>query len=146
MSTDNSKGQVKSQVSGAWHQKVFEERRRYPRLIVKHRVEVRTSIGDLVDAVVHDISPDGLQVRCDRKAAKLIHPSGAFIKPEDAPEVDIRLSVALKKGEVEVKADCRLVYIAVVPGSIAFGMKFTKFDGDSANVLRRFIEESMEPA
>ncbi|MCI0400721.1 MAG: PilZ domain-containing protein [Gammaproteobacteria bacterium] len=146
MSADDTKRPILGKRSGSFYHGIYEERRRFPRLIVNRRAEIRKAQGHVVNALVHDISPDGLQVRCDRDAAKILHPSGRFITPENASEVDVRLSVALQKGEMEVKARCRLVYLAVVPGSIAFGMKFIKFYGDSAKILKRFIEESMEPA
>ncbi len=136
MPTDNSKEEKGSRMSGTGYYKVQEEKRRYPRIVIDCLVEIEHADGKVVSALAHDISPDGLQIRCDRETAKTLCPTGKEIQGGKGPEFKIRLSLPLQEGLVELGARCKALYQAVVPGEgVAFGMQFKEFEGDSFKYL-----------
>ncbi|HKK16438.1 MAG TPA: PilZ domain-containing protein, partial [Gammaproteobacteria bacterium] len=109
----------------------FEERRKYPRVVMGKPVTVHYN-GDHIDAEIHDISADGIQVRCDRKSFQVIHPSGRFIRRENAPIVDISFRLAINGQLNDVKVRGLLYYFVVLSNAgdrdIAFGLRFISMD------------------
>lgn len=125
---------------------VYESKRKYPRIIIDTPVFIKKSKGELISAVVHDISLDGLQIRCDRETAQKLHPSGIYIKESKGPKVDISFSLSLDGVNETVSVNCQIYYLAVVSDDvIAFGLVFRKFKTGNANLVDRFIMESIMP-
>jgi hypothetical protein len=124
----------------------LECRRKYPRIVIDHPARLRTAEGDIINASVYDISPDGVQVRCDRDGAAKVHPSGRFIKAGEGPRLEMELDLPFAAGPRRLHALCKAFYIAVISHElIAFGLRFRKFVGDGASVLESFVAEAMEP-
>ena len=51
---------------------VKEDKRKYPRLVLQIPVKVHIEQGYYADAFLHDLSPDGLQIRCGQETAREI--------------------------------------------------------------------------
>lgn len=145
MSTDKTDLQEKGQQAGSHDSEIYEERRRYPRFLINRRSTIRETSGNIFHhAIAHDISEDGLQIRCDHATAYTLYPSDDEISGDEAPEVDVRLSLPLREGLVELSAHCRTVHKSVIPeDGVAFGLRFIEFTGDTAGNLVKFIEESV---
>ena len=124
----------------------YEERRAYPRVEMNLPVEIDSLTGGSVMADIHDISPDALQIRCDRLTAQRVLPKGWIARDEPEPVVEIRTNLKLTMGTLAFAARCRVIYVAVCPdGDIAFGFRFEHLDSKAAWTLERFVEESLTP-
>ncbi len=125
---------------------MYEGRRKYPRIVIDTPVLIQKSKKKHINAAVHDISLDGVQVRCNRESARLLHPSGKFIKENKGPEVEIAFYIPFEDGPEEINVFCQIYYLAVIPDQeIAFGLIFKKFRGNSGNLVDRFIMETIAP-
>ena len=126
----------------------FEEKRKYPRIVVDRDAEIR--IGTTVlHGVIHDLSPDGLQLRCDRETMRAIHPSGKSIKGEKGPLIKIVFTLPLGAGEKSVAMDARMYYFVLLPDAkpndVAFGARFTAPAGAAKDNLDAFIHDALQP-
>ena len=117
------------------------------------RIKVRDATAELVLADskrltvgVHDISPDGIQIRCDVNAAKQLHPSDKT-SPEDVPPLFVKIGLPLPGGVSDLLTESRIIHFAIMSGGddVAFGLKFLKFVGTGKQDLDRFIAQELEP-
>ncbi len=94
---------------------VHDDRRRMPRIVLRCPGRATTGAGAVVDVTVRDLSPDGLQLRCDRETAQAIHPGGRAIKAgEKAPYVEVAFEVPIRAGAAPVRVLARLVYFSLI--------------------------------
>jgi hypothetical protein len=126
----------------------FEERRKYPRIVID--APVRMTFGrNVLDGLVHDVSPDGLQVRCDRKTMQRIHPSGRAIKGESGPLFSAAFQLPIGSDDKRFDAEARLYYFVLLPGEkgldVAFGARFTGVSPANQEVLDAFIRDALQP-
>lgn len=126
---------------------LFEEKRAYPRIKVNCLAELTGTEEDTsVNVIVHDISPDGVQIRCNRKTAKEIHPSGKFIEERNAPVVDMKFQLEIQGLMREIQTTCKLFYICILSQDVvAFGLKFIDYKNNSAKQIDQFIATAMLP-
>lgn len=129
----------------------YEERRKYPRLKINLPVRVRRNQGKQVNAMIYDLSPDGLQVRCTRQTAGLVHPVDRNIDMDNKPVVVVAFNIPHHKGKKEIIARCKICHMILLdqgPNSeeIAFGMKFTRFKDNCEKYISQFFIQEMEPA
>lgn len=129
----------------ASYYELYEDRRVFPRIKLRAPGEVLID-GEAYPVTVHNISPDGLQIRCAREVALRIHPSGRHIEEGKGPEVHVRCELPLPEGASELRGRCQAWWFAVVPdGRVAFGLKFMSLEAKSREHLTRFIQQSLEP-
>jgi len=57
--------------------------RAYPRIMTNRRAQVILPGGETTNVTIRDISPGGVQLRCGRAAARLIHPGGRSVRRGD---------------------------------------------------------------
>lgn len=125
---------------------ILERRRKYPRLVIDVPISIKKAKTEVVNAIVHDISIDGIQIRCDRESARLLHPSGKFIKEGKGPKVDAIFHLPFKEKPRPVKISCQIYYLAVISAKVfAFGLMFKKFFGKSAELVDGFILNQIIP-
>ena len=119
---------------------IFDEKRCYPRIIIDLPVQLTLADGTRLNATVHDVSPDALQIRCGAG-------NTLFSKSTDEEDmVDIRLHLPFHAGALNFSAQCRVVHeTAANDGQVACGLRFKKFSRVGARILQIFIEESMKP-
>jgi len=131
--------------------KTYEDNRKYPRLKIDLPVKVRYGKGKYIRARIHDISPDGLQIRCDQKSAQLLHSSGKLIEEDKRPSVVVVFKVPYKKAYNKIIVRCQICYFALLGDenveriTVAFGLKFNKFKGDCGKYAGWFIYNEMKP-
>ena len=127
---------------------IHERRRKYPRVVTQQPVEIKYRTKTL-QATVYDISPDGLQIRCNRNTMFAIHPSGEFIRKNNAPLIDVVFSLPIGKSHRQIKATCTIYYFVLLPEEkykdVAFGVQFKKFKGNSCRYVGEFIEDALVP-
>ena len=58
---------------------VKEDKRKYPRLVLQIPVKVHIENGLYADSSLHDLSPEGLQIRCDQETTYEIDTFGKKI-------------------------------------------------------------------
>ena len=128
----------------------YEESRKYPRVKTKLPVKLILAGGGCVSVSIYDISPDGLQVRCNRDVAAAINPGGKKISSKDNLIVKAVFSLPIDGEQKKVTVSCKVYYFVVVPGDakedVAFGLQFKKFDGQSVKYIGRHIRNELEPA
>lgn len=127
-----------------------EDKRNYPRIAVNLPLRMRRAGGPVVSATAHDITPAGLQIRCDRATALVIHPAGRYVAGEPGQQVLVRFALPLRAGAAVVDVECRLVHLSIVPDapperSVALGLEFERFLHEGKENLGRYIEEVMQP-
>ena len=128
----------------------FEDKRKYPRLKLHIPVKVQSQNGKCVNAKLYDISPDGLQIRCDQEMARVIHPGGKQIPENDQPSVTVGFNLLHNGTNTEIIVRCSICYFAL-PASganneYAFGLRFRQFKGKCRQHIKRFFLSEMEPA
>lgn len=127
----------------------YEEQRNYPRLVLDVPVIILCVGGQLVEGHVFDISPDGLQIRCSRKAALVINPAARPITVQDKIMVNVIFSLPTKTGHKQIKVISQVYYFTLTQDGCdkdaAFGLKFKIFDGTSGRVVEQFIMNALEP-
>lgn len=126
----------------------YEENRKYPRIRIDIPVQLYVD-GCEYNASIHDISPDGLQVRCSRETAAGINPNGKKINQHDNILVDAVFSLPINNEVKEIKVSCKVYYFVLVSGNkgedIAFGLNFKKFEGNTVKYIGRHILSELEP-
>jgi hypothetical protein len=127
---------------------IHEDRRQYPRIVINCPADIYYQ-GKILKAIVYDISPDGLQIRCSRKTLQAIHPNGAYIKENNAPSMDVTFQLSTGKWQSDIKTSCRMYYFVLLPEKVAedvaFGLKFIEFREDSAKYVDDFITDALTP-
>ena len=125
---------------------MYEEKRDYPRISVNTLAEIHKQDEYDVNVILHDISPDGVQLRCNRKTAHTIHPSGKFITEKTAPDVVLKFSLSVNNKEKEVIVQSKIYYFTIIaPDVVAFGAKFRQFEKFTDRHVDNYIMKSVVP-
>lgn len=125
---------------------MYEEKRDYPRVSVNTLAEVHKQDEYDVNVILHDISPDGVQLRCNRKTAHTIHPTGKFITEKTAPEIVLKFALPIDNKEKEVIVQSKIYYFTIIATDVvAFGAKFKKFEKFTERHVEKFIMDSIIP-
>lgn len=122
-----------------------KDRRTLPRIRLGHPGKVILPGGDVVNVMVHDLSRDGLQIRCGKKAAHAINPEAKAIKDGDAPlEIQVLFYVPLDTGKGRVKAKGKLMYFSLIaPDIVALGLKFKSISSGGVEHLRSVVKAAL---
>ncbi len=125
---------------------VHKDRRALPRVSLKCPGKVILPGGDVVNVMIHDLSRDGLQLRCGKKAAHAINPDGKAIKDEvSPPEIRVLFYVPLDSGKGRVKAKGTLMYFSLIaPDIMALGLKFKSISSGGVEHLRSVVKAALE--
>lgn len=127
---------------------IYEEKRKYPRVAVDRPMEISSGSRTL-PGFIHDISPDGLQIRCDRKTMQAIRPGGKAIKGGAGPLVNVVFNLPVGRREKTIKAEARLYYFVLLPGEkpfdVAFGARFTSLGKDPQADVEAFFRDALQP-
>ncbi len=127
---------------------VIRDRRRYPRVALDRRGQVLMADGGTVAVNVHDLSPDGIQLRCGRARAMRIHPDARSVRHDEPPRpISVALTLPLVPHPAPVRLDGHLLYFALInPNLAALGVEFDRLSATTRGFLDRFIRESLRPA
>ncbi len=101
---------------------VHKDRRALPRVTLSCPGKVILPSGDVVNVMIYDLSRDGLQIRCGKKAAHAINPDGKAIKKgASLPEIQVLFYVPLDSGKVVKIANTDIrhrVELPRIPGQV----------------------------
>ncbi len=125
---------------------VHKDRRTLPRVTLSCPGKVILPGGDVVNVMIYDLSRDGLQLRCGKKAAHAINPDGKAVKNGDSPlEIQVLFYVPLDSGEGRVKAKGKLMYFSLIaPDIVALGLKFKSISSGGVEHLRSVVKAALE--
>ena len=125
---------------------VHKDRRALPRVTLRCPGKVILAGGDVVNVIIHDLSRDGLQLRCGKKAAHAINPDGKAIKDGvSPPEIQVLFYVPLDSGKGRVKAKGKLMYFSLIaPDIMALGLKFKSISSGGIEHLRSVVKAALE--
>jgi hypothetical protein len=125
---------------------VHKDRRTLPRVTLGCAGKVILPGGDVVNVMIHDLSRDGLQIRCGKKAAHAINPDGKAIKDGAAPpEIQVLFYVPVDSGKGRVKAKGSLMYFSLIaPDIVALGLKFKSISSGGVEHLRSVVKAALE--
>ena len=125
---------------------LYEEQRRYPRIEFSTPVRVSWHKDECIDAMIHDISPEGMQFRMKEEDAVNLIPRSGCIEQARRPRVTLKFSVRANELFTPLEADAEICY-ALFMGSdledceqeVAFGAEFKKMKKKSKNTLHSFL-------
>jgi len=124
---------------------VHKDRRALPRVTLKCPGKVILHGGDVVNVMIHDLSRDGIQIRCGKRAAQVIHPEGKAIKDGVGPEIQVLFYVPVESGKGRVKARGKLMYFSLIaPDIVAFGLKFKSISSGGVEHLRSVVKAALD--
>lgn len=126
---------------------VHKDRRSLPRVTLRCAGKVMLADDRSVKVIVHDVSRDGLQIRCDKTTALAINPTGRPI-PEGpgAPEIQVIFDVPLAGAPGRVRVRGALMYFSLIaPDVAAFGMRFKSISRSGVEHLRAVVAAALDP-
>tara|TARA_B100000809_G_C14636880_1_gene350693 strand:- start:65 stop:478 length:414 start_codon:yes stop_codon:yes gene_type:complete len=128
----------------------FEDRRKYPRLTICVPVKVYFDPGKYAEAWLQDMSPDGLQIRCDKELANKINATGEGTLGKKKPSLIVEFVLPHQNSDSKIIAQCSICYSTALPPEsnheIAFGCLFKQFKGDCLTHIKDFFLNELEPA
>ena len=125
---------------------VHKDRRSLPRVTLGCPGKVILPGGDVVNVMIHDLSRDGLQIRCGKKAAHAINPDGKAIKESGGGgEIQVLFYVPVDSGKGRVKAKGKLMYFSLIaPDIMALGLKFKSISSGGIEHLKKVVKSALE--
>lgn len=124
----------------------FEERRRFPRIRPIVPIALKLADGVTLANVVHDFSPDGVQLRCTWDEARAFYPSGVPVTAGHHPRMPVRMKLPLASGPIEVPLIFELRYMLPhAPGQICFGCEFVEVRATTRGAIDLYVREAMQP-
>lgn len=124
---------------------VHKDRRSLPRVTLGCPGKVILAGGDVVNVMIHDLSRDGLQIRCGKQAALAINPGGKAIKDNDGPEIQVLFYVPVDSGKGRVKSKGKIMYFSLIaPDIVAMGLKFKSISSGGIEHLRNVVKAALE--
>ena len=122
-----------------------EEQRAYPRFQLDVSVSFRNAAGNRCRGQVINISPDGLQVRCNFSAGQSLHPKGGKLCADTAPIVQVALHLPVAGESKKVVAGAKLVYATTLDNdpNCVLGFKFLELRPMAQRVLDGYFSERM---
>jgi len=124
----------------------YEDRREYPRIVIDSPVSILYKTQQL-KARIHDISPDGLQIRTDSESLKKIYPDNENFTDTNAPLLEVTFRLKLFEMEMRINALCEMYSSSSLQDDkdmdVVCGLKFINFEGDGSLQLEAFIAQEM---
>lgn len=122
-----------------------QDRRALPRVTLGCPGKVILPGEDAVNVIIHDLSRDGLQIRCGKKAAQAINPEAKTGKKGEPPlEIQVLFDVPLDSGKGRVQAKGKLMYFSLIaPDIVALGLKFKSVSSSGVEHLRAVVKAAL---
>lgn len=125
----------------------IKDKRRYPRIEVNAPIEITRNNTPPISSTVHDISPDGMQLRCDAKTGSKLGLLRLEKEGSNGTEIEAALRIQLAEGPLQLNTRNRCCYVReVLNDYFAIGIEFVHMYDESRDHLMRFVERAIEPA
>lgn len=124
----------------------MESRRAYPRMLLSQPVQIGLSGGRVACARIYNLSPEGMQIRCEPDAALAINPEGRAISPGQGPQVlvAVRLNCGTDMRTHVIR--CRVSYVLPEsPHEVIMGMSFEELLPSQREAIDSVLTASMRP-
>jgi hypothetical protein len=126
--------------------KPAKELRRFIRIVPGQPIPVRLPDGTVREDIVYDISPAGMQLRCNEATAKKVHPLDEPLGVDDLPRIDLQITLPVTGKNEALSVKCKLCFVKNMPDdTVGMGVFFEQFEGDLSEDFQQFIQESLEP-
>lgn len=127
-------------------QEHHEDRREYPRIVIDSPVNILYRMQQL-EARIHDISPDGLQIRTDSDSLEKLNPDNEKFTDTNPPLLDVTFRIKLFEMDMRINALCEMYYSNPIEDDkdkdVACGLRFINFEGDGSLQVEAFITQEM---
>jgi hypothetical protein len=127
----------------------YEESRSYPRIKTRLPITLSLESNETITASIYDISPDGLQIRCNRHVAAKLNPGGKRININDNVTIKAGFLLPVDDEQRKINVTCKIYYFVIIPGGleedVAFGLMFKNFEGKSIKYIGQHIQNELEP-
>ena len=124
----------------------FEQKRRYPRIILDHRASLVLPGNQAVNVLLYDLSICAIQMRFDTQTEQTISSVLQYLGDKDLSTLEVRFRIKLNGREEDIHVSCNPLYIFQLDQDIyAMGMQFSDIDNRCAALIKDFVEVSMEP-
>jgi hypothetical protein len=123
----------------------LDEHRGHPRLDMDCNVGFRNASGQHCVAKLLNMSPDGMQIRCNVGTAQVLHPAGGKICPQHAPIVQTEVALVLPRGQSMLSICAQLTYLTTLPEEprCVMGLRFLEPRPTAQRVLDEFFAARM---
>lgn len=123
----------------------FGEQRQHPRLALEIPVAFRNAQGQHCAAKLCNISPDGLQVRCNVVTAQIVHPVGGRIGEANKPILQATLAVPVGSGFETLSLGVRLQYLTILADEprCVLGFSFLNLRPKARRIVEGFFGEQL---
>ena len=124
---------------------MLDEVRRHPRVPIELKVALATNQGAKCSARVINISPDGMQIRCDVESAKLLHPQGGKIDPDNGPHVNAAVTLPIGEERRTLATRCQMLYLTTVDSEprCVIGLRFIQLDTQTERIVTGFFADQL---
>ncbi len=126
----------------------YEEKRSYPRVEINSPVTINCGDNEII-AEIHDISAEGMQIRCDRSSFQQLHPTGSKIRRENAPLIQLQFQLNANAQVETINVKSLVYYFVIVPDTeindVAFGVRFISLDENSKQQIDTYLEYVITP-
>ena len=122
---------------------IWARSREVPRIQIRRPVALVTEDGYVATAVTHDLSPGGMQIRCDRANAYALNPAGELLVQPGLPRIDAHFTLPLTAGLAKIDVECHMVHFNELRMEYFVGFAFSHFKDYSFLKLDRFIQEAI---
>ncbi len=127
--------------------KPAKELRRFIRIVPGQPVPVRLPDGTVREDIVYDISPAGMQLRCNEATAKKVHPLDEPLGVDNLPRINLEITLPVTGKKEALPVKCKLCFVRNMPDdTVGMGVFFEQFEGDLGENFQQFIQECLEPA
>lgn len=123
----------------------LDEQRRQPRIPLVADARLRTAAGTLHAARIVNVSPDGLQLRCDVASARGLRPVNGRFDAANAPVLEVSLELPVGETRRALTVSCQLLYLTTVDSEprCVFGLRFIAPDRASEATVNAFFANQM---
>lgn len=123
----------------------LDEQRHYPRVPVAVPLTARNYRGESVATMAMNMSPDGLQLRCDVATAKILHPNGGHVRPQSDAPLTLCLELPAGDGTAALEVSAQLLYLTSVDSAprCVIGMLFVELAAEARQRITSYVCEQM---
>ena len=120
------------------------EQRAWPRIRGEFPVALRNGLGQHCAATLRNLSPDGLQVRCNVQTARIIHPQGDSLVAGEQPLLQATVVLPLSDGPQTLSAGVRLLHLAAAETPFCvLGFQFLDLRPRARRIIDAFYAEQL---
>ncbi len=125
---------------------IYERRRKYPRVIIEIPATMKTSDNVETEVQLFDLSSDGIQIRCEREAARIICPEGKITKENMKRDLKVIFDLHYRKEKKTIYIGVIPIYLVFISDNlVAFGIQFHKHDKEMLKAILDYIDFEVAP-